>query len=105
MVNQIKVRILLCSLTLWVAQPQLAQALPPADDLPEEVLRTEIITGARSPIDGKPVTAAEYAELQRQLRSLPPELQKQVPDNYRELITLLRLRKFIKTVLPFIPIR
>jgi hypothetical protein len=91
--------------TLGISDIAAVNALPPADDLPEEVLRTEIITGARSPLDGKPLTAAEYAELQRQLQTLPPEALPPVPDRYRNLITLLRLRKFIKTVFPFIPLR
>ncbi|NET51390.1 MAG: hypothetical protein F6K09_22505, partial [Merismopedia sp. SIO2A8] len=57
-----------------VAKPALS--LPQPEDLPEEVLRTEIITEARSPIDGKPLTAAEYAQLQAQLaqRSTTPDL-------------------------------
>ncbi len=82
-----------------------ALALPPAEDIPEEILRTEIITGARSPIDGRPLTATEYAEIQQQLQALPPELQAQVPDNFKDLITLLKLRRLIKTIFPFIPIR
>lgn len=41
----------------------LANALPPASDIPEEILRTEIITQGRSPIDGTPLTPAEYAAL------------------------------------------
>ena len=74
-------------------------ALPPPEDVPEEVLRTEIITEARSPIDGELLTAAEYAELQAQLAepSFPPELNPKV----QQLICLLRLRKFLKTILPF----
>ena len=32
-------------------------------DIPEEVLRAEIITEARSPIDGKPLSAIGFAEL------------------------------------------
>ncbi|MCT7993924.1 hypothetical protein [Laspinema olomoucense] len=40
-----------------------ATALPPASDVPEEILRTEIITQGRSPIDGTPLTPAEYAAL------------------------------------------
>ncbi|MBO0348281.1 glutathione S-transferase [Phormidium pseudopriestleyi FRX01] len=41
----------------------LAAALPPASDVPEEILRTEIITQGRSPIDGTPLTPDEYAAL------------------------------------------
>ncbi|MCT7982822.1 glutathione S-transferase [Laspinema sp. A4] len=40
-----------------------ATALPPASDVPEEILRTEIITQGRSPVDGTPLTPAEYAAL------------------------------------------
>jgi hypothetical protein len=77
-------------------------ALPPPEDIPEEVLRTEIITDARSPIDGQPLTAAEYADLQAQLQNRPvtPPLSPQV----RETITLLRLRRLLRTLIPFLPI-
>lgn len=74
-------------------------ALPPPEETPEEVLRTEIITEARSPIDGKPLTAAEYAQLQAELsqRSTPPQLSPEIRQN----IFLLRLRNFLRTVTPF----
>ncbi|HIK28886.1 MAG: glutathione S-transferase [Oscillatoriaceae bacterium SKW80] len=73
--------------------------LPPPEDVPEEILRTEIITEARSPIDGQPITAAEYALLQEQLTTAPasPRLN---PD-LQHLIFLLRVRKLIRTILPF----
>jgi hypothetical protein len=79
-----------------------ALALPPASDIPEEVLRTEIILEARSPVDGKPLTAAEYAELQAKLqtRPTPPKLNPQV----RDTIFLLRLRRTLRTFFPFLPI-
>ena len=79
-----------------------ALALPPASDIPEEVLRTEIILEARSPVDGKPLNAAQYAELQAQLqtRSAPPKLNPQV----RDTIFLLRLRRTLRTFFPFLPI-
>jgi hypothetical protein len=77
-------------------------ALPPPEETPEEVLRTEIITEARSPVDGKPLTAAEYAELQAQLqaRRASPQLNPKV----KETIFLLRFRKLIRTFFPFLPI-
>lgn len=81
-----------------------AAALPPPEDQPEEVLRSQIITGARSPIDGKPMTAAEYAELQQEIQT-PPQTQPQVSRQVRKVVNLLKLRKFIKTFLPFIPIK
>ncbi|PLZ22593.1 hypothetical protein CBP28_20550, partial [Fischerella thermalis WC559] len=53
-------------------QGAIVAALPPAEDIPEEILRTEIILAARSPIDGKPLSAADYAQLQAQLQQAPP---------------------------------
>jgi hypothetical protein len=74
-------------------------ALPPPEDIAEEVLRTEIITEARSPIDGKPVTAAEYAEIEAKLKKspFPPQLNPKL----RHLVFLLRIRKLLNTITPF----
>jgi len=74
------------------------------EDAPEEVLRAEIYTDARSPIDGKQLSAAEYVELMEKLRSLdniPPE--DLVSPKVREVIDLLKLRKFLRQFIPFIP--
>jgi len=80
------------------------QSKPVQEDIPEEVLRAEIYTDARSPIDGKQLSAAEYNELMEKLRSLdgiPPE--DFVSPKVREVIGLLKLRKFLKQFIPFIP--
>ncbi len=80
--------------------PQLAVALPPPEDTPEEVLRTEIVTEARSIMNGESLTAAEYAELQAALQAgpgTPVQLQSEI----RHLVFLLRIRKLLKTLLPF----
>ena len=74
-------------------------ALPPAEDVPEEVLRTEIILEGRSPIDGKPLSAAEYEELKAQLAHA--SLDKQIDPDIQQLIFLLQLRKLFKTIIPF----
>ncbi|MDY6899264.1 MAG: hypothetical protein SWZ49_14470 [Cyanobacteriota bacterium] len=81
-------------------QKKLVIALPPEEDISEEVLRTEIILEARSPIDGKPVSVAEYAQLQAQLktRPYPPILSPKV----RQTVFLLRLLKILKTLFPFV---
>jgi hypothetical protein len=74
-------------------------ALPPPQDTPEEILRTEIIIEARSPIDGKPLDAAQYAELQAQLQTRPtPKLAPEI----RQSIFLLRLLKALRTIFPFL---
>lgn len=79
-------------------------ALPPVQDTPEEVLRTEIILDARSPVDGRPMDPAEYAALQtaQQAPYHPPA---PLSPKVRSTVTLLKVRKFIKTYLPLIPIK
>jgi hypothetical protein len=80
--------------------PRAVKALPPADDLPEEKLRTEIILEGRSPLDGQPLSASQYEELKKQLaeRPYPP----QVAPKIRQLVFLLRVRKFFRTIFPFL---
>jgi hypothetical protein len=73
--------------------------LPPVEDTPEEVLRTEIITTARSPVDGKFLTAAEYAELQLRLQQSPPP---QLSPQIRDQIFLLRIRQALLKLFPFL---
>ncbi|MBF2029268.1 MAG: hypothetical protein IGS48_21325 [Oscillatoriales cyanobacterium C42_A2020_001] len=82
----------------------MALALPPAEDMPEEVLRTQIILDARSPIDGKPMTPAEYAVLQTKQQSTYQPAS-ELPSQVKGVVGLLKLRKFVKTFLPFIPIK
>ncbi len=73
-------------------------------DLPEEVLRSEILLDGRSPFDGKRLTATEYAELRQEIEqanAVEPELAPQI----RRLVGLIKFRKFIKQVLPIVPIK
>lgn len=81
-----------------------AEALPPAADVPEEVLRTQIILDARSPIDGKPMTPAEYATFQAKEQT-PYQPAAKLAPKLKETVGLLKLRKFIKTYLPFVPLK
>ncbi|MHC5933457.1 hypothetical protein [Nostoc sp.] len=74
-------------------------ALPPPEDTPEEILRTKIIIEARSPIDGRFLTAAEYVQLQAQLQEVPPP---KLDPKIREQIFLLRLRKTLFQFFPFL---
>jgi hypothetical protein len=92
------------SILMWQQAPPIVLALPAPPDPPEEVARTEVITGARSPIDNQPMTATQYAELQAEINRLN-ETPPQVSQKVRNTIALLKLRKFLKTVLPFIPIK
>jgi hypothetical protein len=79
--------------------PLNAVALPPPEDIPEEILRTEIITEGRSPVNGEALNAAEYAQLQEKLATSenPPAISPKL----KELIFLLNIRKFFKTITPF----
>ncbi len=74
-------------------------ALPPPNDTPEEILRTKIIIEARSPVDGRFLTAAEYIQLQAQLQEAPPP---KLDPNIRDQIFLLRLRKTLFQFFPFL---
>lgn len=82
-----------------VMLPKIAVCLPPPEDIPEEILRAEIITEGRSPKDGSPVTASEYAEIQleQEERNLPPN----VNEDIQHTIFLLRVLKLFKTLKPF----
>ncbi|AFZ04219.1 hypothetical protein [Calothrix sp. PCC 6303] len=86
------------SLELLIHASKPVLSLPPPEDIPEEILRTEMITAARSPIDGKPLTAAKYAELQANLQIAPPP---KLDPKIRENIFLLRLRKGLIQIFPF----
>ncbi len=86
-----------------LTQTPVNPSVNPIEDIPEEVLRTEIYTEARSPIDGKLLSAAEYIELDESLQAtinnIPPRLL--VSERLQKLIDLLKLRKLIRQVIPF----
>lgn len=80
-------------------------ALPPAEDVPEEILRTQIVLDARSPIDGRPMTPTEYAVFQAQQHAATQLPSSQLAPQVRGVVTALKIRRFIKRFLPFIPIK
>lgn len=92
-------RVLTCLGTMAVLG-DCALALPPPDEIPEEILRTEVITAARSPLNGEPISAADYAALQEQLRD--PNTEPVVNPDIAQLIQLLQLRRIVKPILPFL---
>ncbi|AFZ35359.1 hypothetical protein Sta7437_1801 [Stanieria cyanosphaera PCC 7437] len=95
-----KNRIWYVSLTALITLvSQTGLTLPPPEDLPEEILRTEIILEARSPITGEPLTAAEYAQLQIEIAQIP--FAQELNPELRQLIFLLQIRKLFKTFFPF----
>lgn len=94
------VRVVLGAIAFFCLQwGQQALALPPPEDTPEEILRTEIILEARSPLDGTVLTAAEYDQLQEELRRNQATL---LSPDIRELIFLLQLRRAVRPFVPFL---
>ena len=75
--------------------------VPPATDVPEEILRTEIIFEARSPLDGSPIAPADYAQLQAELAA--PQTVLTLNSDIRSIIFLLQARRAFKPVIPFLP--
>ena len=71
-----------------------------SEEIPEEILRTEIITGASSPLTGEVVSAAEYAQLQAELAG--PAGDTLVSEDLEYLIFLLQFRRAIRPIIPFL---
>jgi hypothetical protein len=96
------IQIVCTSIIGWNAiVPAQASSLPPENDIPEEVLRAEIITEARSPIDGKALSANEFAELvvtAKQQVELDNASFVINNSKVKETLFLLRLRGFLRSV-------
>ncbi|WP_373545449.1 hypothetical protein [Chamaesiphon sp.] len=96
------IQIVCASTICWNAiVPAPASSLPLENDLPEEVLRAEIITEARSPIDGKALSANEFAELvvtAKQQVELDNASLVTNNSKVKETLFLLRLRGFLRSV-------
>jgi hypothetical protein len=90
---------ILILMLIGLLSPLKTLALPSPEDIPEEVLRAEIITSARSPLDNQPLTAAEYALLEEELRTsiYPPQINPKI----RQLIALRRIQKLLQIFIPF----
>ncbi len=75
-------------------------ALPPASEIPEEVLRAQPDLQARSPVDNQALTAGEALELQAALVARPET--GSVSPEVEQLIFLLKLRKGVRELFPFL---
>ena len=73
-------------------------ALPAENDIPEEVLATEIIIQGRSSIDNQPLNVSEYtAQKEDDSESkYPPDVDSQLKHN----IFLLKVFKMLRTIVP-----
>lgn len=81
-----------------------AYATPEIEKMPDLVLPPALVLDLRSPLDGRLLTATEYADLQAEIDRLN-EVPPQVSPKIRRLVGLLKFRKFIKRVLPIVPIK
>jgi hypothetical protein len=78
-----------------------ASNLPSTADIPEEVLRAEIIIEARSPIDGTALSANDFAELvvnTKQELDRDNAIAATSNPRFKETLQLIRLRSFLKSV-------
>lgn len=93
-----KLGFIITSITLINSISSITFALPPPEDIPEEILRSEIITEGRSPVDNQKLSAREYAELKAELAKskYPPELNPKL----KQLIFLLKLRQLSRFLIP-----
>ncbi len=91
--------LLLQSTFVGLLNPVLAQSIPNPEEVPEEVARLQPIEHARSPEDNRLLTPAEYALLQEELQKAQET--QAVSPKLRQLILQLRVRKVIKTIIPF----
>ncbi len=77
--------------------------LPSSNDVPEEVLRTQITLEGRSPVDNQALSAQDYADEAAQIDAAIDQ-PRRVSEEGERLVYLLRLRKTFQILLPFIPI-
>jgi hypothetical protein len=91
--------LILSVMAVFLPFQSISAEIPPADEIPEEVARTEIILEARSPLDNRPLTAEEYALLQEEIATSP--YPPRVNPKIRQLIALARLRKLLLILVPF----
>ncbi len=91
-----------CTMAGWqVAGSVMANNLLQDGDIPEEVLRAEIITEARSPISGKALSANDFAELivnTKQQLDRDDAIAATTNPKFKEALLLLRLRGFLRSV-------
>jgi hypothetical protein len=105
MQSQIKIQLVIVgiyTITMWqVPNAVMANQSLPDSDIPEEVLRAEIITEARSPIDGKALSAKDFAELvvnTKQQLDRDDAIAATTNPKFKEAVLLLRLRGFLRSV-------
>jgi hypothetical protein len=79
----------------------LAQVQTAAPEVPEEMLQTQIITEANSPLTGLAQSASNNTKAQSQLQVAATEVLPRLAPSIYRTVELLRLRKLLKSLLPF----
>jgi hypothetical protein len=80
----------------------LAQGETGAQDIPEEMLQVQITTEANSPLTGTAQSATSNANEQKQLQIAATALPSRLAPSIYQGVELLRLRKLLKSLLPFL---
>lgn len=92
---------LITSFSFVGLHPSWAETLPTPRDIPEEILQNSLLWEATSPIDSADVSAQTYAMLEEKLRLTPENVPARINPRLKQTVDLLRLRKLLKTVVPF----
>jgi hypothetical protein len=80
----------------------MAQPLPPARDIPEEVLQTQVLETTVSTQDGRYLAPDQYIHEQQQHRIMRADVPTRLAPEVKQVVDLLRIRKLIKGILPFL---
>jgi hypothetical protein len=100
-VRIIFVRALLCFIAIG-SQPVWGQSLPPAADIPEEILQTVIDEKASSAFDGQAMPPGAYAQQRDSLHIKEEDLPARLAPEVYQVIVLLRVRSVVRGILPFL---
>ncbi len=102
-VVQSALRIVVASLVaigcLGVGQQDPAEALPPADDIPEEILRAQPSLQSRSPRSNRALSPSEYGQQLQDDEADRPS-QPDIDPELQHLLFLLKLRQALRPLLP-----
>jgi hypothetical protein len=76
-----------------------AIALPPPEDVPEEVLRVEMMVDSRDRM-GQPIAPGAYVQLQQTI-DRQNQANPQISEDLQSLLLQLRILNVIKSIIPF----
>jgi hypothetical protein len=93
---------LITSFSFMGLHPSWAETLPSPRDIPEEILQNSLLWEATSPIDSAAVNTQTYAVIEENLRLTPENVPARINPRLKQTVDLLRLRKLLKTVVPFL---